>query len=69
MKCEICGETPKRLHKFYWGFFKTEYDPNKWALVCDNCRNNFLKESSYAQCTGKKDGLIEIENKIRVRRK
>lgn len=71
MYCNICKKEKREneLHKFYWEFWSTDYDETKWTLACDECRKGFLKASSYAQWTGKKNELIDIENNIKERRR
>ena len=60
MKCLLCDN--EEGHKFYWGFFKSEYDPSKWCYLCNRCRREFLRA-----CTDKNDLWLmyrEIEAKI-----
>lgn len=63
MKCEICNKEKQNLHKFYWGFFNTEYDPDKWIMACKDCQTNFLKASN-VYCMNK-NPLIEMEQQIK----
>lgn len=44
MKCLLCEE--EKTHKFYWEFFKTEYDESKWCYLCEKCITRFLKASN-----------------------
>lgn len=62
MKCDICDKETE-LQKFYWGFFKSEYEPAKWIFICEDCRTEFLKASNIANTN--RTPLIEFENKIK----
>lgn len=62
MKCDICDKEAE-LQKFYWGFFKSEYESAKWIFVCEDCRTEFLKASNIANTN--RMPLIEFENKIK----
>lgn len=62
-KCLLCGKK-ENVIKFYYGFWKSEYEPEKWCYLCDKCIRRFLVASSMASSTGKKDKLIELENDI-----
>lgn len=62
MKCGICGREVDKTIPFYYGFFKTEYEPEKWTQACDECCRDFQRASfgySYDRTP-----LIEIERKI-----
>lgn len=67
MKCGICGEERDDLIRFYWGFFTTEYEPEKWIYACTNCTRQFQRASSSSPRS--KEELKEIETKILRRRK
>lgn len=41
MKCDICEEEKEGLIPFYWGFFKSEYEPEKWVMTCLAVAENF----------------------------
>lgn len=63
MKCDICGEEKEKVIPFYWGFFKSEYEPEKWINACEDCCREFQRASfgySYNRTP-----LIEMENKIK----
>lgn len=64
MKCDICNRKTKTI-PFYWGFFKTEYEPEKWVNACSDCCKNFLRASNYSNVS--KEPLKEMENKIKRR--
>ena len=36
MKCDICEEEKDNLIPFYWGFFKTEYEPELALIVVES---------------------------------
>ena len=62
MKCDICEEEKDNLIPFYWGFFKTEYEPDKWVMACSDCCREFQRASfgySYDRTP-----LIEMEKNI-----
>lgn len=63
MFCDVCGEDKENLHKFYYGFFKTEYEPEKWCLACDDCQRQFQRDS-FGASYDKKQGLKKMESKI-----
>ena len=63
MKCDICDNEVKKTIRFYWGFFKSEYEPDKWIFVCKDCATEFLKSSNIANTN--RMPLIEFENKIK----
>ncbi len=65
MKCDICGKEKETLHKFYWGFFTTEYEPEKWVNACEECQREFQKASS-VYCVNRTP-LIEMEQRIKKR--
>lgn len=69
MKCDICDKETNELVKFYWGFFKTEYEPEKWINACSECTLKFQKASNIYMRN--RTPLIEMENKIKskVRRR
>lgn len=64
MKCDICNKEAKTI-PFYWGFFKTEYEPKKWVNACSDCCKNFLRASNYSNVS--KEPLKQIENNIKRR--
>ena len=66
MKCGICGEEQDDLIRFYWGFFRTEYEPEKWIYACTDCVRQFQRASSSSPRS--KEELQKIEDKI-IRRK
>ena len=62
MRCDICEEEKEGLIPFYWGFFKTEYEPEKWIMACPDCCREFQRASfgySYDRTP-----LIEMEKNI-----
>lgn len=62
MKCAICERDVKKTIPFYYGFFKSEYEPEKWVNACPNCCKEFQRASfgySYDRTP-----LIEMEQKI-----
>lgn len=63
MKCDICEKEKDNLKKFYWGFFKSEYEPEKWIEICDECCLKFIKASN-VYCVNRTP-LIEMENEIK----
>ena len=67
MYCGVCkeGKSQNELHKFYWGFFSAEYDPNKWTLACDNCLADFRHYSTIA--SRNRDPLILMEKQIKTK--
>ncbi len=64
MKCDICNKETKTI-PFYWGFFKTEYEPEKWINACSDCCKNFLRASNYSNVS--KEPLKQMENNIKRR--
>ena len=62
MKCDIC-EKEKKTIPFYWGFFKTEYEPDKWVNACSECCRNFLRASTGYNFN--KEPLINMEQQIK----
>ena len=65
MKCNICDKEKEKLHKFYWGFFKSEYEPDKWLMACESCQLRFLKASG-VYCANRTP-LIEMEKEIKTK--
>lgn len=63
MKCDICEREVEKTIPFYWGFFKTEYEPKKWIEICDECCLKFIKASN-VYCVNRTP-LIEMENEIK----
>lgn len=64
MKCDICKKERKVI-PFYWGFFKTEYEPEKWIKACPSCCREFLRASNAYNFD--KEPLKKMEQKIRRR--
>lgn len=65
MKCDICDKEVEKTIPFYWGFFKTEYEPEKWIKICDECCLKFIKASN-VYCVNRTP-LIEMENEIKTK--
>lgn len=63
MKCFLCEKEKETLHNFYWGFFKSEYEPEKWIKICDECCLKFIKASN-VYCANRTP-LIEMEKEIK----
>nr|DAL65810.1 MAG TPA_asm: hypothetical protein [Caudoviricetes sp.] len=62
MKCDICEREVKKTIPFYYGFFKSEYEPEKWIEACDECCRDFQRASfGYLY---ERTPLIEMERKI-----
>lgn len=62
MKCNVCEREVKQTIPFYYGFFKSEYEPEKWVNACPDCCKEFQRASfgySYDRTP-----LIEMEKKI-----
>lgn len=62
MKCDICERDVEKIIPFYYGFFKSEYEPEKWVNACPDCCKEFQRASfgySYDRTP-----LIEMEHKI-----
>ena len=57
MKCDICGEEKDNLIRFYWGFFKTEYEPEKWVCACKGCIRRYQRA-----CGNSYKDRIELKN-------
>jgi len=64
MKCLLCEN--EEGHKFYWDFFNSEYDENKWCYLCDKCRTRFLQASNVYNYDNSELWIMyrEIEAKI-----
>ena len=45
MKCDICEKEVSKTIPFYWGFFKTNYEKEKWINACENCTRKFQQAS------------------------
>ena len=67
MKCGICGEEKEKLIRFYWGFFKTEYEPEKWIYACTDCARRYQR--ACGNSVKDRVELKNIENQIIRRRK
>ncbi len=69
MKCDICGKEVSKTIPFYWGFFKTNYEKEKWINACENCQTKFLQASNLYSIN--RTPLIELEKNIKkkVRRR
>lgn len=77
MKCDICGKEVLKTIPFYWGFFKTNYEKEKWINACENCTRRFQQASHIYKTDRTK--LLELEqtiknninqkNKIKTRKK
>ena len=65
--CDICGKERNDLNKFYWGFFKIEYEPDKWIEVCPECQKRFLQASNIYNLD--RTPLIELEKEIKNKRR
>lgn len=63
MKCFLCEKDSEKLKKFYWGFFKGDYEPDKWIEICDDCCLKFIKASNIYNFN--RTPLIEMENEIK----
>ena len=61
MICDYCRKE-KETHKFYYGFFQSEYDESKWCWLCSNCQKEFLKCSNVYSVN--RTYLIEFYNKL-----
>lgn len=67
MKCGICGKEQDDLIRFYWGFFRTEYEPEKWIYACKDCIRNYQR--ACGNSVKDRIELKNIENQIIRRRK
>lgn len=69
MKCDICDKQVEKTIPFYWGFFKSEYEPEKWVNACPDCCRKFQKASHGYKYD--RTELIEFEQTIKnkVRRR
>lgn len=65
MKCNICGKETKKIVPFYWGFFKSEYEPEKWINACPDCCIRFQQASNIYPVN--RTPLIELEKEIKVK--
>lgn len=62
MKCDVCEREVENTIPFYYGFFKSEYEPEKWVKACSDCCKEFQRASfGYAY---DRTQLIEMERKI-----
>lgn len=68
-RCVLCNKERNDLGRLYWGFFKVEYEPDKWIIVCPECQTRFLKASNVYSVN--RTPLIEMEKEIKnkVRRR
>lgn len=63
MKCDICEQEKEKVIPFYWGFFKTSYEPEKWINACEKCCRRFQKASHlYAY---HREELLNLEQEIK----
>lgn len=62
VKCEICQKEVEKTIPFYWGFFKTEYEPEKWVQACPDCCRRFQRASNGYNYNRKP--LMEMERQI-----
>ena len=62
-ECLLC-KSHDGVVKFYYGFWKVEYEPHKWCFLCKDCALTFLKLSSYCDVTRKKEPLKDFEREI-----
>lgn len=71
MKCDICEKEVEKTIPLYWGFFKSEYEPEKWVNACPDCCKKFQQASS-VYCVNRTP-LIEFEQeikeKVKIRRR
>lgn len=69
MKCDICERKVDKTIPFYYGFFKSEYEPEKWVNTCKECQIKFLQASNIYKID--RTPLIELEKNIKkkVRRR
>lgn len=67
MKCDICGREVDKTIPFYYGFFKSEYEPEKWVKACQWCCREFLRASNGYNFN--KEPLKKMEHKIKIRRR
>lgn len=69
MKCNICEKEVDKTIPLYWGFFKSEYEPEKWINACEKCQTKFLQASNLYSIN--RTELIELEKDIKkkVRRR
>lgn len=69
MICDICKRKDQKTTPFYYGFFKVEYEPDKWISACQECQTKFLQASNLYSIN--RTPLIELEKnikkKVRVR--
>lgn len=63
MKCDICEEEVSKTIPFYWGFFKTNYEKEKWINACENCTRKFQQASHLYKIDRTK--LLELEQTIK----
>lgn len=62
MKCDVCEREVEKTILFYYGFFKVEYEPDKWVNACPNCCRKFQKASHGYKYD--RTPLIEMEQQI-----
>ena len=62
-ECLLCGNEEKVI-KFYYGFWKTEYEPEKWCYLCNECTRKFQQYSHICHIKNRKDELLEFEEQI-----
>lgn len=69
MKCDVCGKKTEKIGKLYWGFFSSQYEPEKWVNACEECQTKFLQASNLYSIN--RTPLIELEQNIKkkVRRR
>ena len=63
MKCDICNKETNKTIPFYWGFFKTNYEPDKWINSCEKCSKRFIQASNIYNLN--KEELIKLEQEIK----
>lgn len=63
MKCDICEKEVSKTIPFYWGFFKTNYEKEKWINACENCTRKFQQASNIYNLN--KEELIKLEQEIK----
>ena len=62
-KCLLCGND-ENVIKFYYGFWKSEYEPEKWCYLCNKCTRIFQEYSHICHIRNRKDELLDFEEQI-----
>ena len=62
-ECLLCGNKEKVI-KFYYGFWKSEYEPEKWCYLCQQCIRDFLSYSHICHIKNRNDELLDFEEEI-----